>query len=100
MKIGIIDRKSRPDLDIKYVTFEANGEIHNMHIRYTHRKGIEHDGAVFDGYPAKIIDAYPPLPEVIRISSSIILQDLKDIIRNFVYRIKGHNQSGKYKPHQ
>ena len=84
MKIGVGKKSYRPDLNIKYFTFEVNGEIHNMHIKYTHRKRIEQDGAFFDGYPVKIIDAYPSLPKVIWMSASIILLNLKGIIKNFV----------------
>lgn len=90
MRIGI-GKYKKPDLDIKYLTFEVNGEIHNMHVRYTHRKGIESDGAFFDGNPVKIIDAYPPLCKVIRVSASIIWADLKIILQNFVHKTKDHN---------
>ncbi len=93
MKIGVGKKSYRPDLNIKYFTFEVNGEIHNMHIKYTHRKGIEQDGAFFDGYPVKIIDAYPSLPKVIWMSASIILLDAKKIIKNFVRNMTNHNWS-------
>ena len=100
IKIGIINRNSRPDLNVKYVTFEANGTVHTMHFRYSHLKGIERNSAIFDGHPAKIIDAYPPLLDVVRICASIILGDVKFIVGNFAHKMIGHNQLDKHKPHQ
>lgn len=91
MRIGVGKHSYKPDLSIKYLVFEANGEIHNMHIRYTHRNGIEHDGVIFDGYPAKIIDAYPPLHKLILMCVSIVFWDLKFIIGKFVRKMKDHN---------
>lgn len=88
------------DLNIKYLTFEVNGEIHNMHIRYTHRKGIEYEGAIFDGYPAKIIDAYPPLRKVIQISASIIWGNLKFKLQKIAHKMKDRDLSSGHKLHR
>lgn len=63
--------------------FEVNGETHNIMFRYIHRKGIEAENLIFDGYPAKLIDGYPSLLKVVQICVAFIHGDIRSIMRDF-----------------
>lgn len=77
MKIGFLNPKT--DLSIKSIYFIANDEEHFITFRLSLLKGIY--DVRFDNQEIKIIDAYPPLNKLIRICTSIILRDIKKIVR-------------------
>ena len=86
MKTGFI--KPRTDLAIKHIAFVADGKKHFISFRFSHRKGIS--DVHFDGQEVKITDAYPPLNKLIGECASIILHDLRIIIKKIAHKRKNH----------
>lgn len=89
MIIGLKEPKT--DLSIKYIHFEVDGKEHFISFRFSHKKGIT-GPVIFDSHEAKIKDAYPAFPELVKLSASFIWLDLKKIIRRkFLRNNQGHS---------
>ena len=86
MKTGF--SKPKTDLAIKHINFIVDGKEHFIRFRFSHRKGIQ--DVYFDNREAEIIDAYPPLPRLICVCASIILNDMCINIRRIAHKMKDH----------
>lgn len=90
MKVGL--RKStRMDLSVKHIFFEVDGKRHHISFRFSHRKGIT-DPIIFDSQKAKLLDAYPPLPELLRFLVALTWLEFKMILRKFLHNMQDRNQ--------
>lgn len=89
MKIGFPRRSL--DLSIKHIEFEANGVKHFISFLFSHRQGIA-GPLVFNSKEAKIIDAYPPLPELMKLLAFIIRNDIQRAIRRSLCNKQSRNQ--------
>lgn len=77
MKIGLLSNKT--DTSLKWIIFEVDGVTHWITFRYSVFKGFT--DVNFDGLKnVQVIDAYPPLSEVAKVSATILWDDLKMII--------------------
>lgn len=89
MKIGTFD------FGMKHITFRSktDGKMHWIGFQYTWRKGIQE--VWFDGCPAEITDAYPPLLKAIQKFALIIFLELKFILIKFFRKRKALHRSNK-----
>lgn len=73
---------------MKHIVFTVNDEKHFITFQLSLIKGIYY--ATFDGQEVKITDAYPPLNKLIGECASIILHDLRIIIKKIARKKKHH----------
>ena len=83
--------KSSTDLSIKHITFEVDGEKHTISFKFSHRKGIR--DVIFDCKEAKIIDAYPALPDLLKMLPPIMYVELHLSIKRILRKMKSHIRS-------